>query len=101
MPPTRSTAPDGSSSALPQVGLVDLLAELQTRLVTVLTSRDRERSLLEAVLAVASDLDLQAVLRRITEVAATLVDAEYGALGASARTVKDLPSSSSWASTTS
>jgi len=81
MPPTRSTAADGSSSALPQVGLVDLLAELQTRLVTVLTSRDRERSLLEAVLAVASDLDLQAVLRRITEVAATLVDAEYGALG--------------------
>ncbi len=66
---------------LPQLKLDDLLAELQTRLATVLTTRDRERSLLEAVLAVGSDLDLQAVLRRITEVAATLVDASYGALG--------------------
>jgi len=66
---------------MPQLALADLLAELQTRLVTVLTTRDRERNLLEAVLAVGSDLDLQAVLRRITEVAATLVDAEYGALG--------------------
>ncbi|MCW2542630.1 MAG: sensor signal transduction histidine kinase [Frankiales bacterium] len=42
---------------------------------------DRVRSLLDAVLAVGSDLDLQAVLRRITEVAVTLADATYGALG--------------------
>lgn len=39
------------------------------------------RSLLQAVIAVAGDLDLQAVLHRITEVAAALVDAEYAALG--------------------
>jgi signal transduction histidine kinase len=37
--------------------------------------------LLEAVLAVGSDLDLQHVLRRIVEAATNLVDARYGALG--------------------
>jgi signal transduction histidine kinase len=42
---------------------------------------DRVRSLLQAVIAIAGDLDLQAVLHRIAEVAATLVDAEYAALG--------------------
>ncbi len=36
---------------------------------------------LEAVLAVGSDLDLVAVLRRIVATATTLVDARYGALG--------------------
>jgi signal transduction histidine kinase len=40
--------------------------------------RDR---LLQAVIAVAADLDLRVVLHRIAEAAATLVDAEYGALG--------------------
>ncbi len=69
------------SRPLPRLRLDDLIGELQGRLATVLTTRDRERSLLEAVLAVGSDLDLQAVLHRITEVAATLVDAQYGALG--------------------
>ena len=43
--------------------------------------RARERSLLDAVLAVASDLDLRAVLHRITDAAVTLVGARYGALG--------------------
>jgi signal transduction histidine kinase len=38
-------------------------------------------ALLEAVLAVGSDLDLQIVLRRITEAALTLADAQYAALG--------------------
>jgi signal transduction histidine kinase len=37
--------------------------------------------LLEAVVAVGGDLDLQTVLHRIAEVAASLVDAEYAALG--------------------
>jgi two-component system, NarL family, sensor histidine kinase DevS len=37
--------------------------------------------LLDAVLAVGSDLDLDVVLRRIVESAVTLVDARYGALG--------------------
>lgn len=39
------------------------------------------RGLLDAVLTVGSDLDLAATLRRITEAAASLVDARYGALG--------------------
>ncbi|MBI3257164.1 MAG: histidine kinase, partial [Actinobacteria bacterium] len=41
----------------------------------------RFRGLLDAVLLVASDLALPAVLRHITEAACTLVDARYGALG--------------------
>lgn len=41
-------------------------------------SRD---ALLEAVLAVGSDLDLQHVLQRIVESAVSLADARYGALG--------------------
>ncbi|MCW2723660.1 MAG: sensor signal transduction histidine kinase [Frankiales bacterium] len=78
---SRSAAEGGPIPALPQLKLEDLLSELQTRLASVLTAQDRVHSLLEAVLAIGSDLDLQAVLRRITEVAATLVDASYGALG--------------------
>lgn len=39
------------------------------------------RQLLDAVLTVGSDLDLPAMLRRLVDVAAELVDAEYGALG--------------------
>ncbi len=39
------------------------------------------RSLLEAVLSVGRELDLEQALRRIVEAAATLVDAEYAALG--------------------
>ena len=39
------------------------------------------RQLLDAVLAIGSDLDLPAMLRRIVELATTLVDARYGALG--------------------
>ncbi len=66
---------------LSQVRLDDLLAELQDRLEHVVETRDRVHALLEAVLAVGSDLDLQTVLRRIVQAAATLVDARYGALG--------------------
>ena len=39
------------------------------------------RQLLDAVLTVGSDLDLHAMLHRIVEAAASLVDARYGALG--------------------
>lgn len=39
------------------------------------------RGLLDAVLAVGTDLDLRAMLLRVTEAATTLVDARYGALG--------------------
>ena len=46
--------------------------------------------LLEAVLAIGSDLDLQHVLHRIVEAATALVDARYGALGVLAVDGKDL-----------
>jgi signal transduction histidine kinase len=41
----------------------------------------RDDPLLQAVLAIGSDLDLQQVLHRIVEAAVSLVDARYGALG--------------------
>src|SRR6266516_1848160 len=66
---------------LPQLRLDDLLAELQGRLQAVLNTRDRVHGLLEAVVAVGSNLELEAVLRRIVEAAVTLADARYGALG--------------------
>ena len=69
------------SVAHPQLRLDELLVELQARLSTVLKTRDRVHGLLEAVLAVGSDLDLQVVLRRIVEAARSLVDASFGALG--------------------
>ena len=52
---------------LPQLRLDELLEELQLRLTDVRSARDRIHALLEAVLAVGSDLDLQTVLRRITQ----------------------------------
>jgi signal transduction histidine kinase len=66
---------------LPHLRLDDLLAELQVRLNAVLATRDRAHGLLEAVVAVGSNLDLETVLRRIVEAATGLVGARYGALG--------------------
>jgi signal transduction histidine kinase len=66
---------------VPQLRLDDLLSELQVRLQNILDTRDRTHALLEAVVAVASQLDLEVVLRQIVEAAVRLVDATYGALG--------------------
>ena len=49
--------------------------------VTGFAGPQRLRQLLDAVMAVASELDLPTVLRRITQSAVDLVDARYGALG--------------------
>ena len=65
----------------PQLQLDELLAELQSRMQVILATRDRIRSLLEAVVAVGSGLDLETTLQRIVEAAVGLVDAQYGALG--------------------
>jgi signal transduction histidine kinase len=73
--------PSQSKPLLPHLHLDDLLAEVQARLTAAVETRDRVRALLEAVVAVGSDLDLEVVLRRIVEAAVTLVDARYGALG--------------------
>ena len=70
-----------SRPVLPQLRLDDLLAELQSRLQAVLATRDRVHALLEAVVAIAGDLDLEVVLRKIVEAAVPLVQARYGALG--------------------
>ncbi|MGP3952130.1 sensor histidine kinase [Streptomyces sp. 7N604] len=66
---------------MPQLRLDELLDEVQTRLDVVRGTRDRIHRLMEAVLSVGRGLELEQVLRRITEAAAVLVDAEYAALG--------------------
>ncbi|POM23555.1 Redox sensor histidine kinase response regulator DevS [Actinomadura rubteroloni] len=76
-----SPGEDRARLVLPQLKLDDLLAELQARLETARSTRDRVHALLEAVVSIGSELDLETVLRRITEAATTLVDARYGALG--------------------
>ena len=73
--------PTGPHPAAPQPRLDDLLSELQARLQTVLATRDRVYTLLEAVVAVGTTLDLETVLTQIVEAAITLVRARYGALG--------------------
>jgi signal transduction histidine kinase len=67
--------------ALPQLRLDDLLSELQARLQAVVATRDRVYTLLDAVVAVGTNLDLETVLTQIVEAAITLVRARYGALG--------------------
>jgi len=66
---------------LPGLRLDELLDELQVRLQAVLSTRDRVYSLLEAVVAVGSSLELETLLRSIVETAVSLVDARYGAMG--------------------
>jgi signal transduction histidine kinase len=72
--------PDDGPAA-PQLRLDELLEGLQAQITQVRATRDRVHTLLDAVLSIGSDLDLDVVLRRITESAVVLVDAQYGALG--------------------
>ena len=71
----------GLMPALSGVDLDDLLAELRDRAGAVRQAHDRLSALLDAVVAVSSDLDLSAVLERIVSTACVLVGARYGALG--------------------
>ncbi|MEV6523777.1 GAF domain-containing protein [Longispora sp. NPDC051575] len=68
-------------SPLSQTGLDDLLGELLSRVGVVMASRERLRSLLDAVVGIGTDLELRATLERIIQAACALTDAEYGALG--------------------
>lgn len=68
-------------SPLSRVRLDELLQEMLVRVGEVVTSRERLRALLDAVVAIGSDLDLRSTLRRIVEAACELLDARYGALG--------------------
>jgi signal transduction histidine kinase len=72
---------DRSTPLVPRLRLDDLLAELQARLAAVVETRDRMHGLLQAVVAVGSNLELEVMLRQIVEAAVSLVDARYGALG--------------------
>jgi signal transduction histidine kinase len=69
------------SGVLAGLRLDELLGEVQERLGQIVSARDRMQSLLDAVLAVATGLELEATLRRIVQSAVDLVDARYGALG--------------------
>jgi two-component system, NarL family, sensor histidine kinase DevS len=71
----------GPRAAAPQLRLDELLDDLQEHVQRVRDTRDRVQTLLDAVLAIGSDLRLEEVLRRIVQSAADLVDAQYGALG--------------------
>ncbi|WP_031464844.1 GAF domain-containing sensor histidine kinase [Sciscionella sediminilitoris] len=61
--------------------LRELLGEVQARVEELVSARDQMDGLLEAMLAVASGLELDATLRRIVHAAIELVDCRYGALG--------------------
>src|SRR3954451_15868378 len=72
------------STGWPHLGaleLDDLLGELRTRAALSLEAQRRMAGLLDAVVAVSSDLDLPVVLSRIVSSACELVDAGDGALG--------------------
>src|SRR5690606_13996909 len=70
-----------ASTAHPQLRLGGLLSQLQVHVDEARSIRDVTQNLLEAVVSVASDLDLGEVLQRIVQAATQLVDARYGALG--------------------
>lgn len=70
-----------TSHVLSGLRLDELLRGLQERLAEITEIQDRMRGLLDAVLAVASELELDTTLRRIVQAAVDLVDARYGALG--------------------
>jgi signal transduction histidine kinase len=73
--------PSQDKPLLPQLRLDDLLAELQVRLTAAVKTRDRVHALLDAVVAVGTNLELEVVLKQIVQAAVTLVSARYGALG--------------------
>lgn len=66
---------------LSRVRLDELLRETLDRVSEIVTSRERLRALLDAVVGISTDLDLRSTLRRVVEAACELVDARYGALG--------------------
>ncbi|SCL22627.1 GAF domain-containing protein [Micromonospora rhizosphaerae] len=74
-------APSLGLSPLSRVRLDELLQEMLDRVGEVVTSRERLRALLDAVVGIGSDLDLRITLQRIVQSACELVGAEYGALG--------------------
>jgi signal transduction histidine kinase len=77
---------DDTSGGVPTPGLRDvdfdsLLREVLNRVHGVLDEQERLRLLLDAVVTISADLTLDGVLARIVDIASTLVDANYAALG--------------------
>lgn len=66
---------------LDSLDLRSLLHEVTERVESVAALADRLQGLLQAVVAIGSQLDLGEVLRSIVETAAELADAQYAALG--------------------
>jgi signal transduction histidine kinase len=84
LPNSRPAGWRGSSlglTPLSRARLDDLLRELLDRVGEVMAARERERGLLDAVVAVGSGLELRATLQRLVVAACELTDARYGALG--------------------
>src|SRR6185295_19995488 len=77
----RTDPPSLGLSPLSRVRLDELLQEMLDRVGEVMTSRERLRALLDAVVSIGSDLDLRSTLQRIVEAACALAGARYGALG--------------------
>ncbi|SHF70665.1 sensor histidine kinase [Streptoalloteichus hindustanus] len=74
-------APAGVGISLSGLRLDELLGQVQERLSEIVRTRDRLQGLLDAILAVATGLDLDTTLQRIATAAADLADARYAALG--------------------
>jgi len=81
IPPTGNDPPSLGLTPLSRVRLDELLQEMLDRVGQVVTSRERLRALLDAVVGIGTDLDLRSTLQRIVGSACTLADARYGALG--------------------
>lgn len=77
----ESAEPSLLGGTLSQLRLRELLSEVQDRIEQLIASRDQVDGLLDAMLTVASGLDLDTTLKRIVHAAIELVDCRYGALG--------------------
>ncbi|WP_326554464.1 GAF domain-containing sensor histidine kinase [Micromonospora sp. NBC_01813] len=81
LPEEHRDVPSLGLTPLSRVRLDQLLQEMLDRVGEVVTSRERLRALLDAVVGISTDLDLHSTLRRIVEAACGLAGARYGALG--------------------
>ncbi|WP_226913398.1 GAF domain-containing sensor histidine kinase [Gephyromycinifex aptenodytis] len=85
--PARSDDRGGAGQLTPQLprpsalDLEDLLGEIRRRTQGARDSQERLGALLDAVVAISSNLDLSVVLAHVVESACTLLGAQYGALG--------------------
>jgi len=79
--PGRWPEPSRALPELSAVRLEELLHELLERVGAVTAMQERLRALLDAVVGIASDLELPRMLERIVAAACHLAGARYGALG--------------------